>query len=553
MIYQLFVRHFGNVCKRSVLDGSIEQNGCGKFEDITNRALVEIKAMGFTHLWLTGVLEQASATEYPERQADDALLLKGKAGSPYAIRDFFDVSPDYAVNPTRRLEEFEALLGRCQRVGLRVIIDLVPNHVARSYASDVRPDLDFGKGDDTGLFFSRDNNFYYLDEEGELLLPGGEYAAEGVTRVTGNNAATHQPTLNDWYETVKLNYGHDYRRGRETGHLPAVGAELESVPNTWRKMDQVISYWQGLGVGGFRCDMAHMVPMEFWAWALDRAQTRDDEVYFMAEAYDGDPAKLTDNNVQQALLDSGFQTVYDGESYELVKGIYEGSKWANDLDALLWDPQRLEKMLRYSENHDEVRLASPQHWGGHGAEVGRSVTAWLSAVSSAPFMLYNGQEVGEDAVGETGFSGDDGRSSIFDYGHLPALQKWVNSGRFDGAGLSQKQMELRNWYVKWLSRLQHPAFSEGGVYGLNQANRDNEHFRIAPDEEVGGRWVYAFVRYDWRTAEGFLVVINFHPERSIEQLTVEVPADLEQWCDKSLKRRYSLGSLPACGVDWCKI
>ena len=132
VIYQLMVRTFGNTNETRKTNGTLEENGCGKFNDINQAALVSLKQMGFTHVWLTGVLEQASGTAYPDRPADAPDILKGIAGSPYAIKDYFDVCPDYAVKPANRLAEFKACVDRCHALGLKVIIDFVPNHVARS-------------------------------------------------------------------------------------------------------------------------------------------------------------------------------------------------------------------------------------------------------------------------------------------------------------------------------------------------------------------------------------------------------------------------------------
>lgn len=546
-IYQLFVRHFSNFNSERVYDGTIEQNGCGKFNDITAKALAEISAMGHSHVWLTGVLEQISATAYPGIPADQDVLLKGRAGSPYAIRDYFDVSADYASNPEHRLEEFSDLLERCREAGLSAVIDFVPNHVARSYHSDVKPEFNFGENDDTGKFFGWDNNYYYLTDKGSMELPDGPYKGEVFGRVTGNNAATWQPSGSDWYETVKLNYGHDYTKGRDTSDLPSEDAELEDVPDTWVKMDAVLAYWQDMGVSGFRCDMAHMVPMQFWAWAIRRAQFRDPSCYFVGEAYDGDPAKLTLDNVLEALIESGFDSVYDGESYELVKSVIEQDRPATALDELLWSPARLDHMLRYAENHDEVRLCSRHHWNGEGSVLGRAVTAFLSGVGKGPFMVYNGQEVGESGDGAEGFAQDDGRNSIFDYGHLPALRKWTNSGCYDGGLLNEDQSSLRDWFVEWGNLLLEPAFQNGGVYGLNSVNLKNPTFR-AEGMEIGHH-VYAFMRHDKASDEAFLVVLNFHPEVMVANLELTIPAGASDWCSSQLAPRVLVGDIEPGGVS----
>ena len=532
VIYQLMVRTFGNTRETWLPHGSLADNGCGKFADITPAALDSLRQMGFTHLWLTGVFEQASGTAYPNRPADDPDIVKGVAGSPYAIKDYFDVCPDYALDPDRRLAEFKELLGRCRHHGFKVLIDFVPNHVARSYASDVRPDLTFGAGDDPGVFFARDNHFFYLQAQhpggGPPLqlptagLPGcdGRFAPEStIGRVTGNNVVSWAPSIHDWYETVKLNYGHDFTTGRDTSHLPGSAAGSAEVPKTWRTMDAILAYWQALGVDGFRADMAHLVPMEFWHWVVRRCRARNSQVFFAAEAYDNDPSKLTTGHVLDALLHAGFDAVYDDPSYDVLEGIYQSGNWANDLDPLTFTGPRFHKSLRYAENHDEVRLASPGEWGGHGMRVGKPVTAVLFAMGRGPLMLYHGQEVGEPA------DSGNARTSIFDYVSMPEFTKWVNGGKFDGARLSEEQTQLRAWYGKLIRATQARAFTAGEFYGLNHANKANPAFGRLGDEMTSGHWLYAFLRRESRTGQAFLVVANFHGSETVRGVKIRIPSD----------------------------
>jgi glycosidase len=536
VIYQLLVRTFGNTNETRRFNGTLAENGCGKFHDLNAAALTAIKQLGATHLWLTGVLEQASGTGYPNRPADVPDILKGRAGSPYAIKDYFDVCPDYAINPDRRLEEFQELLLRCREHGLKVIIDFVPNHVARSYASDVRPGSSFGTDDDPTVFFDRNNHFYYLrasDQGGgpplklpTLGQPGctGSFEPERIVgRVTGNNAITWAPSANDWYETVKLNYGHDFTKGRDTRQLPGVSAGLLDVPKTWRTMDEIVAYWQQLGVEGFRVDMAHLIPMPFWGWLVRRARARQSGVFFCAEAYDNDPSKLTDGNVLDELLEAGFDAVYDDPIYDIAEGIYDSGKWANDLDSLTFTGRRFHQSLRYAENHDEVRLANTQVWGGVGMKVGRPVSAVLFAMGCGPLMIYHGQEVGEPAAEAVGFGGGNARTSIFDYSSMPEFCKWVNGGKYDGGRLSPEQTALREWYVRLMAVLVQLAFTRGKFYGLNHANRDNPGFGRLAGEAVSGHWMYAFLRHEPVSGQAFLVVANFHPAAAFHQASVRIP------------------------------
>ncbi len=584
-IYQLFVRLFGNTNETRKQNGTLVENGVGRFADINDAALSSIQQMGFTHVWLTGVLQQATATDYSEfgQPADDTDLLKGLAGSPYAIKDYFDVCPDYAENPAGRLKEFELLIERLHAHGLKAIIDLVANHVARSYGSCVKPDCNFGScgcggtGDDVTKFFNPHNNFFYLTPDGNgppLRLPtckdglpisatcqavaavsdrrnpnpdGGQrpplQKCDGLFegektfgRVTGNNVVSWTPHLNDWYETIKLNYGFDFTdSSKSVREYPNAWSPDKPIPDTWKKMDQVIEHWQSLGVDGFRCDMSHMVPPEVWSWAIAQARTRKPEVFFIGEAYDDDPSKVPGcdpvvsglnwgrGNVLFDLLNAGFDAVYDAPAYRALKRIYDGSGWANDLDGEIKDAFICHNSVRYAENHDEVRVAARSEWGGVGMNVGRPVSAILYGLSRGVVMLYNGQEVGEPAAGAEGFGGDDARTSIFDYWSMPEMVKWVNDHHYDGARLSPEQKSLRAFYSRLINLVGEPAFRDGKFFPLNPANRDNPAFGRLPGEQASGHWFYAFLRYDISTQQRFLVVANLHPKAALPDVRVLLP------------------------------
>lgn len=563
-IYQLFVRLFGNTNETRKINGTMDENGVGKFADIDDTALDAIRDLGCTHIWLTGVLRQATSTDYSKigLPPDPPDLLKGLAGSPYAIKDYFDVCPDYAIDPRKRLEEFRALLDRIHAHGLKAIIDLVPNHVARSYSSTIHPELSFGRADDPSRFFDPKNNFFYLrptDPGGgpPLKLPTvrdgvavsptvkvlgggtGFYAPENEHgRVTGNNCVSWAPGINDWYETVKLNYGIDFTNPNDrrypTAHQPAA-----AIPDTWAKMDEIIAYWQGLGVDGFRCDMSHMVPPEFWRWAITRARARQPDVWFMAEAYNNDPAKLPAadplagslDNVMFPLLDAGFNAVYDDPTYKSLKAIYDGPRWANDIDGAISPDFIYRNSLRYAENHDEVRLAGKDQWGNTGMEVGRPVAAILYGISTGPIMIYNGQEVGEPGNGVEGFGGDDARTTIFDYWSMPELVKWVDGHKYDGRRLSGAQKSLRAYYAKLLALAGEPGFRFGGFYPLNGANNKSARFGAVEGDPASGHWMYAFLRYDPRSQQRWLVVANLHPAITFDNVHIHIPADAVRWMD----------------------
>jgi glycosidase len=568
-IYQLLPRLFGNANETRKPNGFIEENGVGKFSDLNAGSLGAIRDLGFTHVWLTGVLQQATATDYSGigEPGDDPDLLKGLAGSPYAIKDYFDVCPDYADDPAARLEEFRALVDRVHAAGMKVLIDFVPNHVARSYASSIRPDLSFGAEDDRTQFFAPGNNFFWLtedsdasgdgpplrlptvDSEGNPTSPTAKVAkapSDGlfeletdVGRVTGNNIVSWEPDAGSWYETVKLNYGFDFTgRATETKLYPHAEKPDFPIPDTWRKMDEIIAYWQELGVDGFRCDMAHMVPPEFWSWMIARARERDGGVFFAAEAYDTDPAKVGERHVTVDLLEAGFDSVYDDETYDKLKEIYDGGAWANDLDRLARPEGAFDNSLRYAENHDEVRLAGKGQWGSVGMEVGRPVSALLFALSRGPVMLYSGQEVGEPADGEEGFGGDDARTSIFDYWSMPEFVKWTNDGKFDGGRLSPEQTALREFYGRLLRLMDEPAFRSGDFVPLNAANESNPQFGRLPGETASGHWLYSFLRRDREGGQTFLVVINLHPSETLREVQIELP---EGVAEGALEERLSNG------------
>jgi len=565
-IYQLFVRLFGNTNETRKRNGTLAENGVGKFADISDAALTSIRKMGFTHVWLTGILQQATATDYSDvgQPADDTDLLKGLAGSPYAIKDYFDVCPDYAEKPAERLKEFQELVDRLHRQGLKAIIDLVPNHVARSYGSCIKPDCDFGAcgggagaGDDKSKFFHPHNNFFYLTPDGNgpplrlptfrdgvpisptCQLPGancdGFFDGEKTFgRVTGNNCVSWTPQLHDWYETVKLNYGFDFTDpSKSIREYPNAWSPDKAVPDTWKKIDEVIAYWQSLGVDGFRCDMAHMIPPEVFSWTIAQARERRPDVFFMGEAYNDDPAKVPGSdpvvsqlnfgqgNVLFDLLNAGFNAVYDAPVYRALKRIYDGSGWANDIDREIADEFICHNSVRYAENHDEVRLAARREWGGVGMEVGRPVSAILYGMSRGAIMLYNGQEIGEPGEGTEGFGGDDARTSIFDYWSMPEFTKWVHDHKYDGAQLSSAQKQLREFYSCLINLVGEPAFRDGKFFPLNPANRENADYGRLPGESASGHWLYAFLRYDPLTGQRFLVVANLHPMLALNEIKIQ--------------------------------
>lgn len=510
-IYQLFPRLFGNKTAQTVINGTIEQNGCGKFIDISETALTAIKDLGITHIWLTGIIRHATLTSYSTFGIPEShpAIVKGIAGSPYAICDYYDVDPDLATNVSDRMQEFRDLLGRIHQQNLKVIIDFVPNHLAREYKSVMKPEnvKDFGEDDNTNVRFARDNNFYYLPEEtfkspAKITDNQNFHYAEFPAKATGNDCFSAKPSIFDWYETVKLNYGFDFENQQ--------AYEGEDVPDTWKKMFEILHYWAEMGIDGFRVDMAEMVPVSFFGWLIPNLKTKFPDLLFIAEIYQP--------HLCQLFIKVGFDYLYDKvglyntiesvlRHHQPAETISECWKSLNGIDA---------KMLRFMENHDEVRLASKQFVSD--PLISLPAVAVSALMHRGPFMIYNGQETGEKAIGAIGFSGDDGRTSIFDYSIMPQHQKWMNGGRFDGKLMSKDQQNLFSFYRKLLHfRLENEAIFAGEFYDLMWANPWYTEF--------DPRFVYAFLRYSHK--QKLLVVINFHKTEA-RSMRVKIPEDAKE-------------------------
>lgn len=489
-IYQLFVRVFGNKNGAWKPNGTREQNGCGTFNDITGDEIDRLKSLGISHIWLTGVIRHSTSSDYSGigLKPTNKLITKGLAGSPYSILDYYDVDPDLAVKPENRMAEFEAAVDRIHKHGLKVIIDLIPNHLAREYKSVCKPDYinGFGVNDDKNMEFSPANNFYYCPNELYVNPIGdaNEYR-EFPARASGNDVFRPNPSVNDWYDTVKLNYGVDYRDGSR---------HFEFVPDTWRKMLNIIRFWCSKGVDGFRVDMAEMVPVEFWHWAI--AKIRNEfNIIMIAEIYQP--------NLYKDFLDAGFDYLYDKVGlYNTLENIYRHGQRAETISEV-W--KRLngldDNMLRFMENHDEVRLASKHFM--KNARNAFPFVAMSALMNRGPFMIYNGQEYGEDADGAAGFSGDDGRTSIFDYVSMKSVLK------------DDRHSDVYEFYCKLLNfREKNPAIRNGAFYDLMWANPWYSDF--------DPQYVYAFLRYC--DDEKLLIVINFNLNEG-RKVTVTVPED----------------------------
>lgn len=477
VIYQMLPRLFGNTNAHCQPFGDIEHNGCGKFNDISASILESLVDMGITHVWYTGVIRHATQTDYSAFgiPRNNPNVVKGKAGSPYAIVDYYDVDPDLAMNVDCRFQEFEQLIERTHAAGLKVIIDFVPNHVAREYHSMAKPDgvEDLGSNDDTQKFFDPNNNFYYLTDQHYCPTKGcGDYV-EFPAKATGNDCYSATPSEYDWYETVKINYGIDPWSGCK---------HFEPIPDTWHKMLQIMDFWASLGIDGLRCDMAHMVPVEFWHWAIGILRNKFPHLIFVAEIYD---VSLYDSYINYG----GFDYLYDKVTlYDKLVNILINNESSSTLTSC-WqtvNPWRAH-LLHFMENHDEVRLAS-KHFCGDARR------AWPAVVVSAlidtgPMMVFNGQELGEKGDEAEGYRGDDGRTSIFDYWSMSTVRHWLGSGDLE------QSHPIRDCYKKLLRICNHEcAIAHGEMFDLMYVN---PHLNRQ----------YAFLRHDGN--ELLLIVTNF--------------------------------------------
>lgn len=516
IIYQVFTRLFGNRNNTCKCNGTVAENGCGKMSFFSEKILKKIKAKGVTHIWYTGVIRHASATDYSSFgiPTQHPAVVKGKAGSPYAITDYYDIDPDIADNVPDRMKEFEALIKRTHRCGLGFIMDFVPNHVARQYHSIAKPDsvIDLGEDDDKGMGFSADNNFYYcvntpFDPEFDVCFEGRRYE-EFPAKATGNDRFDNHPGRNDWYETVKLNYGVDYcDAGGRSYHF-------DPIPDTWNKMTDILLYWASKGIDGFRCDMAEMVPAEFWRWAIGRVKAEYPKILFIAEVYN--PAEYRN------YISSGFDYLYDKVGmYDTMRAVMRGEAPAVAISNAWQSVDDINgHMLYFLENHDEQRIAS-DFFAGNAFKAIPAVMV-NALMRQNPFMLYAGQEYGERGMDHEGFSGCDGRTTIFDYWTVKSLYK----GYQHPAELTDDERNLNAAYTKILNLALHEkAVGRGEFFDLMYVNQSLTR-------------QYAFIRK--YKNEVLIVIVNFSDEDV--KVSVNIPEHAFDYLGID-KKKYSVTEL----------
>ena len=541
VIYQVFTRLFGNTNTNNQPWGTIEENGVGKFADFTEKALQEIKNLGVTHIWYTGVLHHATVTDYTRYgiSNDHPDVVKGRAGSPYAVKDYYQVDPDLAVNPANRLQEFEQLIDRTHKAGLKLLIDIVPNHVARKYEGLNNPEgvEDFGASDDTSVEYHRDNNFYYVvgrkfsvPEWRDGYVPLGGYKVpqdrgvyeEFPAKWTGNGSRSAQPDFFDWYETVKVNYGIRPDGSKDFEELPGEFWHEDyvkhysfwkdkDVPDSWKKFKDIALFWLAKGVDGFRYDMAEMVPVEFWSYLNSAIKMRKKDAFLLAEVYNPD--------MYRPFIHLGkMDYLYDKVAfYDSLKHIVKGYGWTDHIPKVQEEMADIEhQMLHFLENHDEQRIPCEDFAGF--AENGKPAMVVSATISTSPTMIYFGQEVGEPALEKAGF-GSPTRTSIFDYTGVPHHQRWVNEKNFDGGQLAENERNLRDFYKRLLNFTINSSALTGNYSEIHFFNKEH-----TPDYD---HRVFSFVR--WSNDEKLIVISNFETSKHYN-FELKIPEEvIREW------------------------
>ncbi len=497
VLYQVFTRLYGNRNTTRKESGTLDENGCGKLNDFTPTTLKKIREMGVSHIWYTGVIRHALQTDYSAYgiPRQHPAIVKGKAGSPYAITDYYDIDPDLAVDVNQRMLEFKQLVERTHKAGMKVIIDFVPNHVARQYHSVCKPEgvKDLGEGDNPSKGFDPQNNFYYCPGERftpyfDLYHGEQEPYIEEPAKATGNDCFHNAPGMNDWYETVKLNYGVDYFAGR-VGHF-------NPIPDTWSKMTDILLFWARQGIDGFRCDMAEMVPAEFWHWATDKVKFIHPDIIFIGEVYN--PAEY------RHYLGAGFDFLYDKVGmYDTLREVIRGNQSVQAITSAWQQTDDIrDHMLYFLENHDEQRIASSFFAGDARKGVPGLVVSAL--LQQNPLMIYAGQEYGERGMDQEGFSGHDGRTTIFDYWNIDTLTRAASRK------LTKDEKALATIYNKVLTIARtEKAVTNGVSFDLMYVNGDYHR-------------QYAFLRK--AGSEVLLVVVNFDDLPSTMDVTIPAHA-----------------------------
>lgn len=508
IIYQMLPRLWGNIGGKNIKNGTLKDNGCGKFSSIDTISLEYLRSLGVSHVWYTGIIRHATAEDSAGCTPSSSDWVKGRAGSPYSITDYYDVNPYLADEPENRMEEFHKLVERTHAAGLKVIIDFVPNHVARDYvrfaAAHPAPTgmAALGESDDKSVHWKDSNDFFYYPGI-PLALPIQNQTYMEMPAMASGNSYTSSPGVNDWYDTIKLNY-------------------CDTHTETWEKMYDIVNFWAGQGVDGFRCDMVELVPPAFFKWLISRIKKDRPDLLFVAEVYQK-------TLYSKYIREIGFDLLYDKSGiYDTLRAIVEKNAKDSGVPVedwqsakrITWNWQSLGDlqpyMLNFLENHDEQRFASDFF----GCDARNSYAALYTALylNNAPFMLYAGEEVGERGMDNEGFSGRDGRTSIFDWwapSSLTRLYKYIHGEK---EALAPEEETMLDTYRKALKfAAEDNAVSKGTFYDLCYCNYASDGFN--PDRH------FAFLR-DFED-ETLLIVCNF--SKNDADMKISIPEHAFNW------------------------
>lgn len=508
IIYQMIPRLWGNIGGKNIKNGTLKDNGCGKFSSIDTISLEYLRSLGVSHVWYTGIIRHATAEDSDGCTPSSADWVKGRAGSPYSITDYYDVNPYLADEPENRMEEFHKLVERTHAAGLKVIIDFVPNHVARDYgrfaAAHPAPTgmAALGESDDKSVHWKDSNDFFYYPGI-PLALPIQNQTYMEMPAMASGNSYTSSPGVNNWYDTIKLNY-------------------CDTHTETWEKMYDIVNFWAGQGVDGFRCDMVELVPPAFFKWLISRIKKDRPDLLFVAEVYQK-------TLYSKYIREIGFDLLYDKSGiYDTLRAIVEKNAKDSGVPVedwqsakrITWNWQSLGDlqpyMLNFLENHDEQRFASDFF----GCDARNSYAALYTALylNNAPFMLYAGEEVGERGMDNEGFSGRDGRTSIFDWwapSSLTRLYKYIHGEK---EALAPEEETMLDTYRKALKfAAEDNAVSKGTFYDLCYCNYASDGFN--PDRH------FAFLR-DFED-ETLLIVCNF--SKNDADMKISIPEHAFNW------------------------
>lgn len=508
IIYQMLPRLWGNIGGKNIKNGTLKDNGCGKFSSIDTISLEYLRSLGVSHVWYTGIIRHATAEDSAGCTPSSSDWVKGRAGSPYSITDYYDVNPYLADEPENRMEEFHKLVERTHAAGLKVIIDFVPNHVARDYGrfAAVHPAptgmAALGESDDKSVHWKDSNDFFYYPGI-PLALPIQNQTYMEMPAMASGNSYTSSPGVNDWYDTIKLNY-------------------CDTHTETWEKMYDIVNFWAGQGVDGFRCDMVELVPPAFFKWLISRIKKDRPDLLFVAEVYQK-------TLYSKYIREIGFDLLYDKSGiYDTLRAIVEKNAKDSGVPVedwqsakrITWNWQSLGDlqpyMLNFLENHDEQRFASDFF----GCDARNSYAALYTALylNNAPFMLYAGEEVGERGMDNEGFSGRDGRTSIFDWwapSSLTRLYKYIHGEK---EALEPEEETMLDTYRKALKfASEDNAVSKGTFYDLCYCNYASDGFN--PDRH------FAFLR-DFED-ETLLIVCNF--SKNDADMKISIPEHAFNW------------------------